>query len=140
VTGIDDQLLEDLLVSARAAAASAYAPYSRFPVGAAVLCADGSVVAGGNVENASYGLSMCAERTALFAALAGGRLPVRDLVAVAVSCPAAPADGPVSDRLPCGACRQVLHELLGPDGIVVVDGGHRFRVAELIPDAFTFRP
>jgi cytidine deaminase len=86
------------------------------------------------------GSSGCAERNALCAAVAGGRRPGRDFVAVAVSCPDAPADAPVSDRLPCGACRQVLHEVLGPDGIVIVDGGQQYRVTALIPKAFTFGP
>jgi cytidine deaminase len=134
----DATTLQDLLAAAHKAASVAYAPYSHFHVGAAVLCVDGEVVTGCNVENASYGLSMCAERNALFAAVVGGRRPGRDFVAVAVSCPDAPADAPVSDRLPCGACRQVLHEMLGPDGIVIVDGGQQHRVAELIPGAFTF--
>ena len=73
---------EELLAEARAAASQSYSPYSRFPVGAAVATADGIVVRGCNIENASYGLGLCAERTAIFAAVAAGH---RNLVAIAVS-------------------------------------------------------
>ena len=90
-----------LLAAAQGARARAYAPYSEFGVGAALLCADGSVATGANVENASYGLSMCAERAALFVALAAGKTTFE---AVAVAGP----DGATVP--PCGACRQVLAE------------------------------
>jgi cytidine deaminase len=90
-----------LLEAAARAARKAHAPYSDYKVGAALLCADGQVFTGCNVENASYGLTNCAERTAVFTAIAAGR---RDFVAMAVV-----AEG---DRMPypCGACRQVLSE------------------------------
>lgn len=91
----------ELLEKAAEAAENAYAPYSNFKVGAALLCADGTVFTGCNVENASYGLTNCAERTALFSAIAAGH---RDFVAMAVV-----ADGE-SMPFPCGACRQVLSE------------------------------
>lgn len=90
-----------LLETARQAAQKAYAPYSNFKVGAALLCADGATFTGCNIENASYGLTNCAERTAVFTAIASGR---RDFVAMAVV-----ADGN-SVPYPCGACRQVLSE------------------------------
>lgn len=92
---------EGLLEAAAKAARKAYAPYSNFKVGAALLCADGEVFTGCNVENASYGLSNCAERTAVFSAVAASR---KDFVALAVV-----ADGD-SMPYPCGACRQVLSE------------------------------
>jgi cytidine deaminase len=92
--------VQALLRAARAARRRAYAPYSRFAVGAAVLTASGSVIAGCNVENASFGLSVCAERVAAQNAVARGH---RRLVAVAVSTGSAQA-------MPCGACRQVLLE------------------------------
>lgn len=88
-----------LVGAARAAAAHAYAPYSHFPVGAALLGADGNIYAGCNVENASYGLCLCAERNALFHAVARG---CRDFRALAIV-----ANVPVP---PCGACRQALAE------------------------------
>jgi cytidine deaminase len=93
----------DLLARAREAARFSYSPYSGFPVGAALLCADGTVVQGTNVENRSYGLANCAERSALFAAVSLGKT---DFLAIAVACPTSAA--PVS---PCGACRQALSEL-----------------------------
>jgi cytidine deaminase len=118
------------VAEARAARERAYAPYSRFHVGAALLADDGRVIPGANVENASYGLSMCAERTAAFRAASEG---VRRLVAVAV---AASNEEPT---WPCGACRQVLWEF-GPDMVVVSEGagGRREerRLADLLPDAF----
>ena len=118
------------MAEARAARERAYAPYSRFHVGAALLADDGRVIPGANVENASYGLSMCAERTAAFRAASEG---VRRLVAVAV---AASNEEPTC---PCGACRQVLWEF-GPDMVVVSEGagGRREerRLADLLPDAF----
>jgi cytidine deaminase len=111
----------------------AYAPYSKFPVGAALLCADGTVVTGVNIENAVNGLSLCAERVALFKAISEGK---REFVKIAVSCE--------SDHCrPCGACRQVLHEhapklevLMGnPQGNFT-----RTTIAELLPDAFALEP
>ncbi len=122
--------LEELVVAAREARERAYAPYSRFFVGAAILADDGRVFTGANVENASYGLSMCAERTAVHHAVAQG---MRRLVAVAVS-----ASGE-TPAWPCGACRQVLHEF-GPEAIVVTeapDGRREERtLPQLLPDAF----
>ena len=122
--------LDALLDTARAASAKAYAPYSRFHVGAAVLAADGRVFSGANVENASYGLTCCAERNAVFAAAFAG---VREIVAVAIH---TPTGAPVS---PCGACRQVIYEF-GSDAVVVSccdgDGRHRWTIGELLPGAF----
>lgn len=93
---------EILLKTAAEAAGNAYAPYSNYQVGAALLCVDGEVFTGCNVENASYGLTICAERTAVFTAIASGHR--RDFVAMAIV-----ADGD-SMPYPCGACRQVLSE------------------------------
>ena len=101
-----------LVAAARAAAANAHAPYSRYRVGAALLASDGTVFAGCNVENASYGLTNCAERTALFKAVSEGRRSFRAL-AVAGGTAKSPA-------LPCGACRQVLAEFCAPDMPVAV--------------------
>ena len=98
---------ETLLQMAHNAAAFAYVPYSRFRVGAAVLCEDGTVITGANVENRSYGLTICAERTAIVSAVSAGHTSFR---ALAISTP--DADEPVG---PCGACRQVIREFAAPE-------------------------
>lgn len=122
--------LESLLVAAREVQKHAYAPYSGFLVGAAVLSEDGRVFAGANVENASYPLSVCAERTAVQSAVSEG---ARSLVAVAVS------GSEEVPTWPCGGCRQVLHEF-GPELIVVSEGADGKReerlLTDLLPDAF----
>ena len=125
---------EELIQAARAAARGAYAPYSGFAIGAALRFADGAIVSGGNVENASYGLSLCAETLATAKALAEGR---RDgLLAVAVT---GPGEAPVT---PCGRCRQVLHELAalgGTDPLVLCCGTAEMcavRLSALLPHAF----
>ncbi len=119
-----------LVAQARAAQAQAHAPYSRFPVGAALEAEDGRVFVGSNVENASYGLSICAERMALGAGVVAGARRFRRLVVVtAVDPPAAP----------CGACRQYLAEF-GMDLEVIAVGPvqqRRWNLAALLPDAFT---
>lgn len=125
---------DDLIAAARDAAAKSYSPYSGFPVGAALRFADGSVVTGTNIENASYGLALCAETVAVSKAMADG---VRGgLVAVAVT---GPGDEPIT---PCGRCRQVLNELAqlgGTDPDILCVGPHeicRLRLSELLPHAF----
>ena len=128
---------QQLTTAAQAAAGRAYAPYSKFRVGAAVLAADGRIFPGGNVENASYGLSLCAERSALASAVAAG---ARQFRAVAVACiDADPALG-LNGRMPCGAGRQWLLEL-APDAELIVTGGadeaRVFTVRELLPHGFT---
>ena len=121
-----------LVEAAKEASSKAYAPYSGLRVGAAVTTEDGEVFTGCNVENASYGLTMCAERVALFSALAKG---AKDITAVAVY-----ADSPTPTP-PCGACRQVIHEL-APDSVVVIgrpDGEHITKSARsLLPFAFDY--
>ena len=102
---------ERLLAAATEAQAMAYAPYSNFRVGAAVLLADGTVYQGSNIENASYGLTVCAERVALFKAVSEGHL---DIVAIAVV-----TSAPTLAR-PCGACRQVISEFSLADNPVVI--------------------
>jgi cytidine deaminase len=123
--------LAELKRRARDAATRAYAPYSRFPVGAAVLAADGTIHAAPNVENASFGLSMCAERAAIFQAVAHG---ARRIDAVVIFTPTAAA------TTPCGACRQVIQEF-GPDALIVCcandDRAEKTcTLAELLPHAF----
>ncbi len=122
--------MKDLVKQARAAMQHAWAPYSNFRVGAAIEAADGSVYVGCNVESASYGLTICAERMALGAAVVGGaRKLTRIVVTTEVDPPAAP----------CGACRQLLAEF-GLDLDVMAVGPateKRWTLAALLPDAFT---
>lgn len=125
---------EQLLAAARHAAQSAYAPYSRFPVGAALLTEDGDVITGVNVENVSYGLTICAERSAVVRAVSEGKTHFRAIAVWA------------SQRLhgsvtPCGACRQVLAEFMKPDALVVMSdattgGVTTFTMKSLLPEAF----
>jgi cytidine deaminase len=124
VSDVDWNLLRREAV---AAMGRAYAPYSSFPVGAAGLVDDGRVVAGCNVENASYGLGLCAEcgLVSALAASGGGRL-------VAVTC----VDGQGELLAPCGRCRQVLMEFGGRELLVDRPGGAR-SLGDLLPDAFT---
>jgi cytidine deaminase len=129
----DAAAVDPLLVEARKAAERAYVPYSKFRVGAAVE-ADGQTYAGCNVENASYGLAVCAERVALFTAVAAGH---RRVARIAVTCVDAGPDLGEGGWMPCGACRQVMAELMGSDGEVLVDGVGAFRVSDLLPSAFT---
>jgi len=122
--------IESLLVAARGVQKHAYAPYSGFFVGAAVLSEDGRVFAGANVENASYPLSACAERSAVQLAVSEG---ARRLLAVAVS---GSEEGPT---WPCGGCRQVLYEF-GPEMAVISEGTGGVReerlLTNLLPDPF----
>src|SRR5439155_26388291 len=120
-----------LIDAAKAAMKNAYAPYSKFRVGAAVLTSTGKIFTGCNVENASYGMTNCAERTAIFSAVAanGPKLEIR---AVAV----------INDRgvpsSPCGACRQVIYEF-GPEAIIFFPGAKGWKqahITELLPEGF----
>ena len=104
---IDKKQMDSLMTEAKKIAEMAYAPYSKFRVGAALLCEDGSVVTGVNVENRSYGLTICAERNAVCKAVSMGK---RSFTALAISTPDS-----VEPVGPCGACRQVLGEFLLSD-------------------------
>lgn len=137
--------IQGLIAAARTAALNAHAPYSRFAVGAAVRLTDGSVITGTNFENASYGLTLCAETVALGTVSAAGRL--RDVAEIAVIGGAMDADGkptgtaPVS---PCGRCRQIINEAAQMSGIDVPvhcgaaegDAVTSYRLSELLPAAF----
>ena len=101
-------------------------------MGAAVRCSDGTVVTGCNVENASYGLTICAERVALFSCVVQGLQPLE----LAVSCVDAQDDAAPASRMPCGACRQVMQELMPQQSTVHIDGVGARRLEELLPDAF----
>ena len=120
---------ENLIAKAREARKKAYAPYSDFSVGAALLARSGRVYTGCNVENASYGLSVCAERVAVFKAISEGE---RDFEAIAV------VTG--NGATPCGACRQVLMEFGDDIQVIVADETGAYRVStlrQLLPEAFT---
>jgi cytidine deaminase len=123
---------DPLVAAARAAAMRAYVPYSRFRVGAALTGPFG-VICGCNVENASYGMTICAERTAIVSAVAAGH---RGFARIAISLPDAPQGSPPTASMPCGACRQVLAEFVGPDFPVAIDGLGEYRFAELLPNPF----
>ena len=126
---ISDQTLEK---EANEMMALAYVPYSKFPVGAALLSKTGEIFTGCNIENASYGLSICAERTAIFKAVSEGIKTFDKMVITGNT------EGPIS---PCGACRQVISEFCAPDMPVIltnVKGDKKeTTVAELLPGAFT---
>ncbi len=125
-----DDVPRDLLDAARAAQGNAYVPYSRFPVGAALRTASGRVYAGANVENASFGLTRCAEQSAVQAMISAGEREFSEVVVVSSS------ETPAS---PCGSCRQVLFEF-SPSALVhMVNGAGQVvttTVAELLPGGF----
>jgi len=122
---------EELLAAARKAREKAYAPYSHFHVGAAVLGASGGIYSGCNVENASFGLTCCAERNAIFAMVASGETEMREILVIGESEEFLP---------PCGACRQVIAEFASPPTVVHMcdrEGQSRdSTVAELVPFIF----
>ena len=126
-TGEDESSWEPLLEAARAAAARAYAPYSGFRVGAAALVDDGRLVSGCNVENGSYGMTLCAECGLVSQLHLGGGGRLTRFVCV---------DGDGDVIMPCGRCRQLLHEHGGPTLVVRTPRGPR-SMAEVLPDAFT---
>lgn len=118
--------MKDLIQAALRAREGAYAPYSRFKVGAAVLASSGKIYTGSNVENAAYGSSMCAERCAVFTAVNAGE---RRFEAIAVT------------DAPCGACRQVLREFADPKTMKVLvarteEDVREFTLADLLPESF----
>jgi cytidine deaminase len=123
----------NLLSQARAAQAAAYAPYSRYPVGCALETAAGEVFTGCNIENASFGNTICAERVALFKAVSEGHRQFRRIVICTNSAPPAP---------PCGLCRQALAEFCPPELEIILCGANeterRFLFSELFP--FPFDP
>lgn len=126
---------EYLIAEAEKMRCKAYAPYSHYTVGAALLGADGRVFTGCNVENASYSATNCAERTAFFKAVSEG---CRDFVKIAIA--AGPEGAPSSDGSPCGVCRQVMTEFCGPDFEVIFARDGRFvsyKLVELMPCGFS---
>jgi cytidine deaminase len=131
---LSSAMRERLVRGARRAMKNAYAPFSHFHVGAAILTAKGDVFLGCNVENSSYGMTNCAERTAIFSAVAE-KGPKLEIVAVAVTNAAGVACSP------CGACRQVIYEF-GPDAIVFYqgkEGPKESHITELLPEGFRLK-
>lgn len=126
---------EKLVALAVKARENSYCPYSGFAVGAALECADGTVYTGCNIENAAFGPTVCAERTAVFKAVSEGRREFRALAVVGGK-----ADGSVSSECPpCGVCRQVLREFCGDDFPVYLSDGktvRTIRLLELLPESF----
>ena len=130
---LDTILIERLLAAARQARDAAYAPYSHFPVGAALLTADGRIFIGCNIENASFGASMCAERVAIFAAVAAGQKQIQALAVV--------ADTP-QPVVPCGLCLQVLAEFGRHCRIITANLTAEYRLynlEQLLPQVFEFQ-
>lgn len=124
---------QHLYEAASLVAKQAYAPYSKFQVGAAILMADGKIITGANIENASFGLTNCAERSALFSCYSMGYRK-KDIVGMLVI---GPTKGPVS---PCGACRQVMSELVNADVEVIMTNFNHddltVKVQDLLPFGF----
>jgi cytidine deaminase len=133
-TKVSAAMRERLLRSARAVMKNAYVPFSNFRVGAAILTAKGKVFVGCNVENSSYGMTNCAERTAIFSAVAEDG-PELEILAVAV------VNGQGVPCSPCGACRQVIYEF-GPDAVIFYDGKKgpkQSPITDLLPEGFRLK-
>ncbi|MCF0260850.1 MAG: cytidine deaminase [Erysipelotrichaceae bacterium] len=130
-----ENLIQKAIDAARTTAQNAYAPYSHFHVGAAAVMTDEQLICGCNVENASYPVGCCAEKAALAAAVARGYQP-QDMAGIVLYTPTAAVTSP------CGSCRQVMAELLGPDGFVIMECDNpalqkRMTVRDLLPAAFS---
>lgn len=122
----------ELYALAEKARGQSYSPYSHFAVGAALLCSDGTVYTGCNIENAAYSPTVCAERVAIFKAVSEDR---RDFTAIAIAGGPADEDNPRDDCFPCGVCRQVLSEFCPPSLEVVTRGGV-ITLEKLLPHSF----
>lgn len=121
----------ELIAKAKEALKYSYSPYSHFAVGAALLSADGQVFTGCNIENASFGATNCAERTAIFNAVSEG---IKDFTAIAVVCSGS------QPAYPCGICRQVMSEFFNPDTRIIVEDGEGLRtytMTEILPESFS---
>lgn len=123
---------KQLFDAANKAMTNAYAPYSHYTVGAAILCDDGKIYSGVNVENASYGLTNCAERTAIFKAISEGAKHVTKIIII---------NGTKELSKPCGACRQVMSEFMGPEDTVFLANNtndfKEYTFKEILPLAFS---
>lgn len=124
-----------LLDAAQEVRERSYSPYSNFKVGAAVLTRDGEIFTGTNIENASYGLTVCAERNAIFAAVSAGKRRFRALALITQKLPG------LAFNSPCGACRQVMSEFMAPDTpvlVAVLDGTKRLVYRKKLRDFMPF--
>ena len=129
----------ELIRSALDARKRSYAPYSQYNVGAAILCADGDIITGSNIENASYSATVCAERSAIFTAVSAGK---HDFTAIAIAGGRKEESDKMSDyAYPCGICRQVMREFVSPATFKVIvarspDDYREYYLSELLPDSF----
>ena len=133
---MDEKLIRELIETATAQRRFSYAPYSEYRVGAALLAKDGRIFTGCNIENAAYGPTMCAERTAIFKAVSEN---VRDFEAICVV--GGRGDVPSDYSVPCGVCRQVLREFSDPGEMIIIvakkaDDYKEYTLKELLPDSF----
>jgi cytidine deaminase len=119
---MEEETVQKLISNAYTARLNSYSPYSKYPVGAALLCADGSIYTGCNVENAAYSPGNCAERTAVFKAVSEGK---REFTAIAIV-------GGNSLTSPCGVCRQVLREFVNPEEFKVIMTAYDEKAAECL--------
>jgi cytidine deaminase len=129
-TVLENEKIQELVKQAQSAYRQAYVPYSHYPVGSAVLFSSGKIYSGCNVENASYGLTVCAERNAILHAVAQGE---RELKGIAI---AVPTDNFPS---PCGACRQVIREFAVDCPVILINGTGQIRLTSLkrlLPESF----
>lgn len=124
----------ELLRKAQEAQKTSYSPYSNFPVGAAVEMESGRIYTGTNIENSSYGLTICAERVAIFNAISNGESKIKN---IAISCK---NSDKLSSSMPCGACRQVIIEFSTADTQIIVNGVYSFKIDQLLPNAFRISP
>lgn len=129
-----DDVTGQLLAAAQAAYQFSYIPYSNFRVGAAVLTEDGRIFSGANIENASYGLTICAERAAIFHALVNGAKRIQKLVVITER-----KSAHSNECMPCGACRQVMAEFMSEDSEVIVDKIGTFTLKDLLPHSFALK-
>ena len=134
---IDESRISELISLADDMRNKSYAPYSGYTVGAALLCDDGSIITGCNMENAAFGPGICAERCAIYKAVSEGH---KDFCAIAIA--GSPAGEPVSQyATPCGVCRQVMREFADPKELTVIcagpEGAYKvYTLEELLPDSF----
>lgn len=125
--------MKTLLEKAKAAQKNSYSPYSGFKVGAAVIGNSGKIYTGCNVENSSYGLTLCAERVAIFNAISNGEASITE---IAITCTENNTDDNPPSLMPCGSCRQVMTEFCEGDTVIHIDGVGLTTLKEILPNPF----